>query len=296
MDMKNKIRNIIISTTSSIKKHKNCYTTMGTFGYILRRQINYMNDKMYYDKMKEIEKFLKSDENKLFCKPYILDCERITKIANEYNGKNDLLFEQLDQNITNIKYASGGEGLHRGFYCPSPVLDIVVGGIKRGKLLIQLRKNSKPSYKYGFDDKNNLITVEYLHFKYFYKEIVITNNNHEIGIAFTKNSHVETISECIYENNRIVSYIFCIYDSYDNIISEYTKEVYEYSKEGLEKVDMFLFMNNKNAPFLNHDQFVFTHDNEGYLSSYIVKEFKNAKEILNPYTNHKYDVYIKRKV
>lgn len=246
-----------------------------------------------YEEIKKYKKYLRSEENKLKCKYYMLDCQRLAETANLYKDRCQLLYDELSNSVNKYEFSSGGEVLHRGYYCPSPIIDIVVGNGKRGKNIKALNAKSKPTYRYGFDSQNNLILVDILHLNE--KEIIISNGNIETGICFSNDFGITALSESHYEN-QIVSYVYCSYSSFANCVGDYRKEVYQYSSEGLEVFDMFYFFNNKHAPILQHEQYHFQHDDNGYISKYTVTEYdgENIKDSM--LQGHEFHPIIKRKV
>lgn len=50
------------------------------------------------------------------------------------------------------QYTIGGETLHRGYYCPSLIKDIVIGNCNRGRLVRNTKKAKKITYEYGICD------------------------------------------------------------------------------------------------------------------------------------------------
>lgn len=253
-----------------------------------------LNGNDYFEDFKKTQKYLRSEENKLSCQPYVHECQRLAEVANQYRDKCHLLYNELSSNVVKYEYSSGGEVLHRGYYCPSPILDIVVGNGNRGKLLKTLTAKSKPTYKYGFDSQNELVVVNVLHLDE--SEIIIRQGNTETGVWFSKDFDINVLSESYYHNNQISSYIFCRYNSFENHVFDYRKEEYRYSAEGLEVADIFRFFNDKKAPILQHEQYHFQHDDEGYLSKYTVAEYDGEFVKDSMWQDHVYSARIKRKV
>jgi hypothetical protein len=75
-------------------------------------------------------------------------------IREKYKDCYDMLAKKTEEQVVRNEYASSGECIHRGFYCPSPVLDKLVGGCNRGKKLNKPRANSRKYFKYYFNDRN----------------------------------------------------------------------------------------------------------------------------------------------
>lgn len=59
----------------------------------------------------------------------------LVSFGNEYADKMSQSHASINQEIIKVEYTKGGETIHRGFYCPSLVKDLIVGNLKRGKLL-----------------------------------------------------------------------------------------------------------------------------------------------------------------
>lgn len=253
-----------------------------------------MTNNNYLDAYKTYQKYLHSDENKLICQPFVSECRQFADIARRYGDKCQLLYEELSSNVVDFKYSTGGEVLHRGYYCPSPILDIVIGNGKRGKLIQRLTAKSKPTYRYGFDSQNELIVINILHLDE--SEIIIQQGEKKTGIWFSRDFDITGLSMCIYDNNKISSYVFCHYYPFENRIVDYRKEEYMYSAVGLDRVDTFNLHNDKKAPILQHEQYCFQHDNEGYLSKYTVKQYKGESIQPTSWDDHIFEVKIKRKV
>lgn len=222
---------------------------------------------------------------------FILECKRLARIAEQYRGECNAIYERLQGEMVREEFAVGGEKIHRGFYCPSPIFDIVIGNANRGKLLKRLTARSKPTYKYSFDREGRLVIAECSS----YKEIIISRDGAEIGILFAGSSHITAISECIYDGDKIQSYVFGLYDEGEKCISEYNKEIYEYSENGLETVDWFRFTNYPGRQILEHERYHFIHK-DGYLSQYTVVEYDGDVPKDSFYSNRVFDVRVKRLV
>jgi len=198
---------------------------------------------------------------------YASEVKRMEEVAEKYSSLCFGLKEQYDKEVVSVQFASGDSVLHRGYYCPSLVRDIVVGNCKRGKLL--KRASSKETYKYGFDSNGKMITVEHSS-PLMYDEIIIHQDQVEIGIAFKELHGIIMVSECVYNHGQIMSYTNALYSSFDKFITETKKEIYSYSGEGLEKADFLLIFGSKTL--VQHYQYKFQHDSEGYLSSYTIDQ------------------------
>ena len=89
---------------------------------------------------------------------YKYHCEKFESIAKDKNGSVLSLFEEASKKVVREELCSGSD-MFLGFYNPSPVYDLIVGNVHRGRLLKRITKSSKPSHKYGFDKDGRLCTV-----------------------------------------------------------------------------------------------------------------------------------------
>lgn len=178
--------------------------------------------------------------------------------------------------IETEQYSRGGETLHRGYYCPSMVYDIIIGGANRGKLLKRFKK--PPTYSYGFDGNGNLVAAKNNDTKA--EEVITRHGETEVGITFEglAENGVSCISLAEYRSGKIYSYVCCNCDIYAQTVSSVYGEVYEYRHGVLHRV--FYCMSGgrvrsyskETAPDWERDfdRFLveFEHDTEGYLKSY----------------------------
>lgn len=127
------------------------------------------------------------------------------KLYNLYKDNLDELYIGAENNVVRKEYGRGGEVIHRGFYCPSPVQDIIVGNCNRGKLVKNPRK--QPDYEFGFDRDDRLILV---------KQFCVYNNN------------IPPTTELLfYDSDEVNSILYQKDDKYSFRISQLTRCVYE---------------------------------------------------------------------
>ncbi|MDD4476288.1 MAG: hypothetical protein PHV95_11000 [Eubacteriales bacterium] len=247
------------------------------------------------EKLEEIKSYLRSDENLRKCQPFIDECKRLSEKAKEFDANYRAIYDELSAHVRREEYGVGGETIHRGFYNPSPVTDIVLENSNRGKLLKQMNSKSKPIHKYMFDGLENLILVESFPLHLGYKEAIIRQDEIEKGISFDK-SGIQALSECIYHGNQILSYVFCLFSTNESRVVDYTKEKFEYSESGLSDVSIDRFLNSQETPILRQEKYRFKHDTEGYLLQYSTVETHDGvtKKVL--WNDNWIDIKIKRKV
>ena len=225
----------------------------------------------------------RSEENNDRCAPFMADSERLYEIGKSYAENFMELYEKRSDDVIYWENSRGGAGLHRGYYCPSPVLDLVTGGLNRGKLL-KRKTTNKSDFEYGFDanEKLTLTRQNYENIESIGAELIFNKDGVETGISAEINSFsekgygIKEVSESHYENGRICSWCICFFN-FGQGIWEYRKEDYEYSCEGLKTFDLYSLHYSKAEPMLRHSKYVFEHDEEGYLSRY--KVFEEEPEI-----------------
>lgn len=217
------------------------------------------------------------------------ECIRFSKVIKRYVQKFEELHSSVFSKIVRKEYSKGGEILTRGYYCPSPILDIVTGNCKRGKLLKRIACITNPDYEYCFDENNKLILVNYLYSNQV--EILEYIDDVVIGITFARDEDNEIIAltECKYDSKgQISSFIVARRNFTDGNIDEIHRETYFYNQQGLYRADIYDFLDDKEYPHLNYERYKFVHDNQGYL-----KEYRCETSIIE---NNLYKVGVKRRV
>lgn len=217
---------------------------------------------------------------------YFSEFNKIKKIIEEYSSKCKSVIKEFSDKVVYEQYGVGGGCLHRGYFCPSRIIDVVNGNINRGKI----KKNiDKPDFTFGFDCNNKLILVKQENTC----EFIIYQDDYEIGITVLDDFKITTISYCKYDIDRIREYTFCLYDPYKKQIVEITKEIYSYTENKME-VDWFRLFDINSLLNSEHEKYVFNLV-DGYLSTYTIQKIDNSK--MFPYANeYIYKVKLKRQV
>lgn len=186
---------------------------------------------LFRNARQKLEELQKSEEYQKNCQRFQTECNRLATIAQSLLEQKDLLQESCDTNTVRREFASQSRYLHRGFYCPSPVLDKIIGNAKRGRILKRITSASKPTHEYGFDasgrllwctafDRGSVLSIEYL----------IYDGHAVYGITF--NSYgIEAITEEVYEDGKLVRYIHCLCTAVDNAVDCRHLECEHYSYE-----------------------------------------------------------------
>lgn len=230
----------------------------------------------------------------------ISKCMHLEKKAISFIGKHDKIFEEINGQVNDFKYGKGGCLIHRGYFCPSPIRDVIIGNAKRGRLLRQHRSTDIIDYKYGFDSNKMLRMIVYIQKRK--NEFVFYDNSTELSVVYDKNNNVAQVSECIYAFGKIISYAMGLFDEYTKRIREFYCENYIYSLDGISKADICtlypkldLDMFSANT-YYSHQVFHFEHDIDGYLSSYSESIFDENQGVFLRNQSHKNEVSVKRKV
>lgn len=210
----------------------------------------------------------------------IKDCQiNLKECYNEVNSK-----------VAYKQYGLGGECLHRGYYCPSLIADIITGNASRGKILNRKPITNNSTFIFGFDHGNKLIFVEQPDLC----EFIFRQEQSEIGIAVSKDMKIEFVSECRFSGEQIYSYDFCLYNSYEKCIVELTSEKYAYLENQVDVIwSRTLFL--KDTWVKQCEKYTFFVEN-GYLTSYRVQEVDENGIEKNVRESRSYKVRLKRKI
>ncbi len=156
-------------------------------------------------------------------------------MREKYKDCYDKLIQQTEEQAIRNEYASGGECIHRGFYCPSPVLDKLVGGCNRGKKINKPRANSRYYYKYYINDKNKIIRSDkYEDGRCLETEFIILESNKTYGITFSTQDHLTGLLSLEQYSDRGIldKYITVLPDLYTGRENHniYSAEKYKYDE------------------------------------------------------------------
>lgn len=213
-------------------------------------------------------------------------------------------FADASKSVVRYQYATGGQTLHRGLYCPSPIRDIVIGNSRRGKLYKTRPRTRKPSFTYGFDGQGKLVTTES---DSYGKELILYTGGASVGVSFTSHdpygSSVEAISLCEYDmDGKILLYLLCTCCLGKPLMMyQYELEQYHYDENGLIRADCYGVLYDDSTAELGHclhNIYRFSHNAEGELNSYTVEHRQGIEDVVKQNYNHGqvYSVAKKRKV
>ncbi len=198
-------------------------------------------------------------------------CNRFQQYANQYKDKFESVFDKALENVVREELCAGSD-MTLGYYCPSPVKDLLVGNVHRGKILKRITKRSKPDIKYGFTEDGKMAVFVDLPpegcTNYDVRGFVLYDKNIVTHLCFRKledSSEPEWISQAEYDpTGRIVSYTLGLFfNGYH--CNEISQEIYTYSDEGMKSVIMWNYLS---ANCISIDSYLLHHDSEGYLTGF----------------------------
>lgn len=161
-----------------------------------------------------------------------------------------------------------GSSLHRGYYHPSPIYDIIVGNAKRGKIVRSSCTAKDCSHRYTYTADGKLQHVEsFANGKTAYTEYLIYLADKRIGLTIDCYNYLSAISEERFEMGRLASFSLanCIFDGHSYSCYNYHEEQYYYDDIGLFQCDFINF--STSSRYLINEQYSFERTN-GYLSAY----------------------------
>lgn len=213
-------------------------------------------------------------------------CKEIEKVAVEYEADRERITKETEKNLVRREYTRGGEGLFRGYYCPSLVMDVIVGNVTRGKLLKKLTQK-QPTYEFGFDAHDTLL---YSKSAWGIKEYIFRNQQAEIGVVYDDVlKSVRYIAKCIFENDRKLCYhLFTLLRG--KVIAAVIEQ-YNYTEEGISSVDYYNYYEEAGTGFgrfSSRTEYKFHRDDDRIISKVYVKDYL-IDQPNKPKTNRPFD-------
>lgn len=233
----------------------------------------------FYDKF--VQK-CRTPEKVARVKEYEDDSLRLVDLARPYLDCLDALLEDAKASVVREEVSTGGESHSRGYYSPSPVIDLVIGNYKRGKLLVRPSKRSRIDFTYGFDADNRLrlITRNQHFLDRSIQEVLICEENRVLGLSVIRREasaplDICEITEEIYSDGKLMSFSTLIVHGLREMDTlehtHYYKEEYTYDEKGIRTCESYDC--TVSIALLDHFRYVFEHDEEGYISSYTTIDF-----------------------
>ena len=228
---------------------------------------------------------------------------RLAEKVDYYTPLLKNLRELAVKSAVRKEYSNNENGIYRGYYCPSPVDDLIIGGCRRGKLLKRITK------------RTNVAVNSLLDWKAVHTEVLIYEDNLVTGIDIDNyDNSVSEISECTYNSdNKIKSFLTASISSNKTIkttIEEIELEKYSYDESGLNEAEIISYYESDKVieniikkSFENnltleaklglpdcdtsYERYIFHHDNDGFIDRY---------KLINPCGNEEYKALRKVKI
>lgn len=221
----------------------------------------------------------------------IANCRNLNEIISRYYDSFDELASSAEKAAVLKKYTCGGLVLPRGYFCPSPILDLVVGGGNRGRIVKDPnRYDSKEITTYWFDKDQHLCLIER---PWKDRELIIREGSVELGILKDTHGLLLKVSRCVYDSGRLVLYERGLCNSESLKVSFLEKETYCYGEKGLTFSTWFRY-SEKNQ--IEKTVFQFDHSPEGYLSKYRITEHQTMNRSDNPWEGQEFTITQHRRV
>ena len=246
------------------------------------------------DRLLLLERWRRSPEYTKICATQKMECERLAQIAQLIYADIDDI-EASAKRLTARTEAATESDIHRGVYCPSPILDIVIGNLSRGRILKRNPASGKAGYQFQFDREGSLLSAESLCANMpNVIEYIVHHEDRIYGLTVNPLYGPVFISEETFAAQKLIHY------RYANLISEKNElqclslhsESYFYDDFGLKFSERLDYQAVMNSVDIWHYEF---ERKNGYLTTFkaIEKPFERNAEILSALPT--YIVRVKRK-
>ncbi len=215
--------------------------------------------------------------------------KRLIELYKQYYDSYEELNSRCVGKEYDLRYCKNSD-MHRGALCPSPVLDIVIGGYHRGTITKTVKDTPFDGLVYFFSKNGELVYIDnYAVFggisELHQREFILGNELNEFSIRYEflhdiRKSYnilsvdVDSVYECIYnENNQIMSYTRMFrsianrdFDSIGKDGTEFKTELYTYNDKNalLDTV----YISDRRDEYFWEAKYKFKHDEEGRIVSF----------------------------
>lgn len=156
--------------------------------------------------------------------------------------------------------------LHRGYYHPSPVYDLIVGNTKRGRL--QSNMTDYVSHQYFYNASGRLERIESFSCgRTAFIELLQYQDGIILGTTLDSNGRLAAVCEEVYEDDRITTLylVNCFFDGNQYVAYDYRREKYIYDDIGISACDFVSF--SPQSKNIIHKTYEFQRE-DGYLVSF----------------------------
>lgn len=253
-----------------------------------------MNDNVK-KKIEQMQEWHKSPEYYKTLSCLQAEINQYLTIAKDFMNQYPNMQESLKNKNVRTEIAPDG-GLHRGYYCPSLVYDILVGNVKRRKVTQNIPGNDKPYFQYGFDSEDRLLWANRIYNGcVVLKEILIDRGSLIYGIGLDPYGLLQSIVEEQYVDGRLQRYTFVLFwqDGSDYRCAKLYREVYAYDNNAeLKRCDISEWLPQGNV----YSQRAYRFEaKDGYLANYISTDVFGSNTMVNWDSCSSFKIRIKRK-
>ena len=184
-----------------------------------------------------LQEWKKTQFYKAMCLQQQQKCDLLLERGRHYLKDLNNISSVAKTKAVRFEYAIKGS-VHRAVYCPSPVLDLLVGNVRRGRILDRVTAASKITHRFGFDKNNQLQFVEVISDidrQIAYTEYITREKNKLFGITIDNAGHLSALSEEQFVDGRIQKYIYAemLPATEDILCFDLNTEEYQYDEHGL---------------------------------------------------------------
>ena len=191
----------------------------------------------------------------------------LIKYGDIFLRNNDL--KKLNRMPVTREEICVGSNMHRGFYNPSPVFDIIVGNVKRGRILKKKKNTYSQYYRYSFGTDGLLQRAESI-----YNGIVATTEYIVRDDSTITGVTIDDVGLCVvceeeYCDGKLCSCSFMNCYGIDNtyICFDFKREIYVYDNCGLcECIEQWL---NPNNGYYVNDKYSLVRTNNNIIGAFL---------------------------
>lgn len=168
------------------------------------------------------------------------------------------------------EFSLGSRYLPRGFYCPSPDMELIITNMRRGRIAKRLTKASKPTNSYQFNRENKLLLAETFYSNGAVQtEYILHTHNASYGFTYDRDCRITGISIEEYADNTLLSYLWAACSYRETTGYRFFRCIYEtfhYLDCGQLETDFYLLEAPMDEVFLSRWKAVFDLDENGAIS------------------------------
>ncbi len=160
--------------------------------------------------------------------------EEMKEMAGFYALDYPEFVETTRLKTSRTAYSQGGDCVHRGMLCPSPILNLLAG-CNQGIVINSPDEATENFYQYLFDSEDQLLCVRHYNYERSKTEpdaieFILWMENTEYGITFHSGwNEVSNVSKSVYREGRLENYASAEYDEStpDQMYLHYEEFIYE---------------------------------------------------------------------